>query len=195
MGDDKEPNSDDDALWRAVTKDVVPLKRGEPETFRADKDLSVEKPRVQAREKEARPSLGVETARVVPPVAWGEARAQPKGRDVDAGTLRKLRAGQIAIDGRLDLHGMNQGEARQALIRTLVAAQAAGKRCVLVITGKGKSRKASQDLFDSAPGVLKRNVPEWLNEAPLRDIVLTAQGAAAKDGGGGALYVYLRRSR
>jgi len=185
MGDDKDRNSDidaDAALWAAVVKDVEPLK---------GRDKLVVKTNVAAKNLN-NPKQTIQSVFSDIPV---KNRDAAKGRDVDAGTLRKLRAGQIAIEERLDLHGMNRGEARQALIRTLVAAQAAGKRCVLVITGKGKSGKGAAGFFEAGYGILKRNVPEWFNEAPLRDIVLSAQPAVPRHGGGGALYVYLRRLR
>ena len=57
-----------------------------------------------------------------------------------------------------------------------------GCRCVLVITGKGA-------------GVLRRHVPNWLKQPPLAPHVLALAEARPKDGGGGALYVLLRRKR
>lgn len=93
----------------------------------------------------------------------------------------------MRIEGRLDLHGLIQDEAYAALNAFLVTAQNAGRRCVLVITGKGRSR--------ASEGILRRRVPEWLGMHPLSDIVLRAIPAQPKDGGDGALYVLLRRDR
>lgn len=83
---------------------------------------------------------------------------------------------------------MTEAEAHRALTRFLAAAQMAGRRSVLVITGKG---------FRGAGGVgvLKANVPRWLNEEPTRARVLAFTHASRADGGEGALYVLLRRLR
>ena len=53
---------------------------------------------------------------------------------------------------------------------------------VLIVTGKGQ-------------GILKDAVPRWLNESPNRGRILLVAQAQPKDGGGGALYVLLRRRR
>ena len=106
---------------------------------------------------------------------------------VDARTRQRLRRGQLPVDRRLDLHGMTQREAHAALARALAAAQAAGARCALVITGKGD--------ISGETGVLRRMVPRWLREAPNDARVLDFAEARQRDGGAGALYVLLRRRR
>lgn len=90
-------------------------------------------------------------------------------------------------EARIDLHLMTQEAAHRALTEFLAASQAAHRRSVLVITGKG--------FRDGSVGVLKANVPRWLNEAPTRGLVLAFTHAAQADGGEGALYVLLRRRR
>ena len=109
--------------------------------------------------------------------------------------MKRLERGELPIQGQLDLHGLNQADARQALFRFIQNAHASGKRCVLVITGKGSTQKTSENWLDREAGVLKRNTPGWLREGALADIVLTAVPAQIKHGGSGALYVYLRRNR
>jgi DNA-nicking Smr family endonuclease len=107
---------------------------------------------------------------------------------VDRATAERLRRGALAIDGRLDLHGLTQDEAHAALERFLAGSAARGRRCVLVITGKG--------LGDSfGRGVLRQAVPRWLNEAPNRARILAVMPAQPRHGGAGALYVLLKRNR
>ena len=106
----------------------------------------------------------------------------------DRRTANRLRRGRMEIDARLDLHGYRQEEAHQRLFGFLSAANAAQARCVLVVTGKG--RQASGET-----GKLKSAVPQWLNEAPFRHLVLSVTYAQQRDGGEGALYVLLRRKR
>ena len=93
----------------------------------------------------------------------------------------------MPIEGKLDLHGRTQAEAHRRLETFLANAQASGKRCVLVVTGRG--------LGKSAGGVLRTEVPRWLNQTPNRARVLAFDWAQPKHGGDGALYVLLRRNR
>jgi DNA-nicking Smr family endonuclease len=89
-------------------------------------------------------------------------------------------------EARLDLHGMTQEEAHRALSHFVARAQEDGLRALLVITGKGGAGRG---------GVLREAVPRWLEEPLLRGRVLSVAPAQPKDGGGGALYVLLRRRR
>ena len=101
-----------------------------------------------------------------------------------------LRRGRLAIEARIDLHGMVQTEAHAALTGFLLQARAAGHSYVLVVTGKGGPDYA--EAF-AERGVLRRSVPHWLRGPELRGIVLGFEEAARHHGGGGALYVRLRR--
>jgi DNA-nicking Smr family endonuclease len=94
-----------------------------------------------------------------------------------------------AIDGRIDLHGRSQGEAHATLLAFLHRAQSHGARIVLVITGKGAGE------FGGSRGILKRQVPLWLNLPEFRTYVSGLEQAHVEHGGEGALYVRLRRSR
>jgi DNA-nicking Smr family endonuclease len=115
----------------------------------------------------------------LPPLAAGA----PAG--LDRRTARRLRRGELPIEDWLDLHGRTQEEAHAALGRFLAAAEAAGRRCVLVITGKGARGEGG--------GVLRRMVPRWLNEPANRARVVALAPARPRDGGEGALYLLLRR--
>jgi DNA-nicking Smr family endonuclease len=104
---------------------------------------------------------------------------------LDRRTWLRLKRGQVAIEQTLDLHGRTQDEAHRALARFLAAAQAAGCRCVLVVTGKGLG----------SGGTLRHMVPRWLNEGANRELIVAFTPAQARHGGSGALYVLLRRHR
>jgi DNA-nicking Smr family endonuclease len=131
-----------------------------------------------------------------------EAAATPEPRRAKPGALplapierrlkRELARGRGAIDGAIDLHGMTQAEAHQALRGFLRHSQTRGARLVIVVTGKGGP------LDEPAPwgqerGVLRRLAPHWLREPDLRPIVLGFEEAGRAHGGSGALYVRLRR--
>jgi DNA-nicking Smr family endonuclease len=106
---------------------------------------------------------------------------------IDKRQAERFRRGKTPIEGRIDLHGRTQQQAHDDLRAFLTRAHAAGKRCVLVITGKGMTA--------AKPGVLRQNVPRWLNEPGLRRHVLAFDYAERQHGGEGALYVLLKRER
>ena len=87
---------------------------------------------------------------------------------------------------------MTQADAHAALAHFLRRAQHDGARVVLVITGKGA--RAGADAY-SERGVLKRQVPLWLESAELRSYVVGFESASVGHGGAGALYVRVRRGR
>ncbi len=87
------------------------------------------------------------------------------------------------IAARLDLHGLTYDAARSALEAFLHRAWDEGHRSVLVITGKGSR----------GDGALRRAAPEWLAAPHLRPMVAGISEAHRRHGGGGALYVALKR--
>jgi DNA-nicking Smr family endonuclease len=107
---------------------------------------------------------------------------------------QKMRRGRIEPEARIDLHGMTLAQAHPELIRFVLSAQAAGKRLVLVITGKGRIA-ADDGPIPLRHGVLRHQVPIWLHQAPLANAVLQVAPAHLRHGGTGAYYIYLRRSR
>ena len=130
--------------------------------------------------------------------------AAPELAAFDRKNARRLRDGRIEIEGRVDLHGMRQDEAHGALVRFLVSAQGQGKKWVLVITGKGAPRRTGwfgddgepaggSDPVSSSRGIIRRNVPRWLQEPQLRAVVVSHTTAAPQHGGEGAMYVELRK--
>ncbi len=99
------------------------------------------------------------------------------------GLLRRLRRGEFAVEGELDLHGLNSPQAREALRTFLNDALRHRCHCVRVIHGKG---------LRSGPRgpVLKHAVNVWLRHF---DAVLAFASARGMDGGTGAIYVLLAR--
>jgi DNA-nicking Smr family endonuclease len=104
---------------------------------------------------------------------------------IDRRSWLRLKRGQVAIEQTIDLHGLTQEQAHERLGRFLVEAQESGRRCLLVVTGKGLAHG----------GVLRHMVPRWLNERPNRERVLAFAPAQPKHGGAGALYLLIRRKR
>jgi DNA-nicking Smr family endonuclease len=163
-------------LWTTVTKAIAPLRA----TTRLAPDEQTEttadavKPPRPAGPKKASPPLAPHKP-APPPLT-------PLSRRMKRGVVR----GKQVIDARLDLHGLTQAQAHGALLRFLHNAHARDARLVLVITGKGRGAE---------PGVLRRQVPQWLGLPEFRALVLGFEDAGARHGGEGALYVRLRRAR
>jgi DNA-nicking Smr family endonuclease len=109
---------------------------------------------------------------------------------LDARIMSKLRRGEFSVQDHLDLHGFTRDEAREKVEAFLLEAIAQGKRCVLIIHGRGHGSK------DHIP-VLKNALKSWLQRRALSKKVLAFSTAQAFDGGAGAVYVLLktRKSR
>ncbi len=107
---------------------------------------------------------------------------------IDPRLVRRLRAGEFTYQAHLDLHGMTSDEARGAVEAFLTRAYQDGKRCVLIIHGRGRNSK------DQIP-VLKGRLTVWLARGQWARWILAFTSARACDGGAGALYVLLRRHR
>lgn len=105
---------------------------------------------------------------------------------VDRRLLKRLRQGDFALQGHLDLHGLTRDEARTAVERFLAESRVGRKRCVLLIHGRGLNSP------DRVP-VLKNALVMWLTRSGLAKRVLAFATARPVDGGAGALYVLLRK--
>lgn len=108
------------------------------------------------------------------------------GPGIDRRLLRQLRSGDFALQGHVDLHGMTRDEAKQRVIKFVDESRRAGRRCVLIVHGRGLHSK------DQIP-VLKEAVRTWLERGPVARAVLAFATARPHDGGAGAVYVLLRR--
>jgi DNA-nicking Smr family endonuclease len=156
---DKKPaeQGEDQKLWQAVTQGVKPYM---PKTAPVPTVKRVYKRRLIAP----------------------ESIVAPKPNRVESSAV-KAKRGQISPEGRLDLHGMTEAKAFQALHRFIAASVRQQKRILLVITGKGRGSE----------GVLKRIVPLWLEEDSLNKHIQSVAPADPKDGGEGALVVRLKK--
>ena len=171
---------EDMALWHKAIYGVTPLKKSNlsiPSEKKFKKDLVPNLSRSQN-------FLKINSTVTQPPAAF---LSHGTLVGLDRRTGERLRRGKLPIEGYLDMHGMTQSEAYNALDNFVLDSQAAGKRCVLVITGKGNR--------GSKKGVLKEAVPQWLNEPSLRARVLAFDFATPRLGGTGALCILLRRTR
>jgi len=182
----KDPGAkEDSAIWQAAMRDVRPLPSRKsalpPAQNPAPALAPAKKEKPAGRGPAALPPRPTRSAPAgaVPDISHGRAAG------IDRRSAERLRRGRLPIEGRLDLHGMTQAAAVERLAEFIQRAEAAGKRCVLVITGKGLA----------SGGVLRDQVPRWLNLPPNRARVLAFDYAQQQHGGSGALYVLLKRRR
>lgn len=116
-----------------------------------------------------------------------------KTGNIDRRTAQKFKRGEMRVERRLDLHGLTEDKAWDAVQNFIKSSYRQDMRCVLIITGKGLHKE--DDDFFSQSGILKNRVPQWLNSETLRPLILSFSEALPKDGGSGALYILLRRRR
>lgn len=182
MSRDRKLTHEERMLWGKVTSSMRPL-RG-----RRDPDEWVElgtpsAPGTDTGSGAARSDRGHLPVPVL-------SRPKPQAslpNPIEQPVRHKIARGRLALEGRIDLHGLMQAEAHHLLRTFLVRAHERGLRHVLVITGKGSTR--------GSEGILRRAVPQWLATPDLRTLVSGYGTASRGHGGEGALYVRLKRRR
>ena len=179
----KNLNPEDLKIWRHVTRSVSPL---QGMTFRHPVDDDAADDHGPPGPKAAAALIPETISRVQqrpvtpPPLAMGSTA------DIDRRTAQRFTRGEMAVDGRIDLHGLTLDQAHAALSAFVRGAHARGARCLVVVTGKGKG---------GSIGKIRTETPHWLNQTPLRSLILAVSEARHRDGGTGALYVLLKRAR
>jgi DNA-nicking Smr family endonuclease len=164
------------ALWARVTATIQPLSR--------------EKIKLQKPEKEQQ-SSGIKQLtrqpRLLPVPA--DVPTRPRlGSTLDASWDRRLRSGAAEPDRVLDLHGMTLDSAWRAIDRVLEQAINAGDRIVLLITGHHRPGDPPV-----ARGRIRDAVHDWLAASRHAPSIAAVRGAHRRHGGGGSLYIILRR--
>ena len=184
---------DEIALWRQVADTAQRL---HPERSRHDAPMPKPKPtkpvkprQIQGFEVGSRARASAPGHDLVPGLSERMAK-QPVQMDKKAFT--RLKRGKMLPEAKIDLHGMTQDQAHPALTGFILRAHGSGKRLVLVVTGKGKT-KPDDGPIPVRRGILKHHVPQWLTMPPLGPLVLQVAEAHISHGGSGAYYVYLRR--
>ena len=177
---DRHLSPEDAELWRYVTRNVSAYRaRAKTTATSEEPPRPEEKPaRVVVREIPAAPRATPPSALKVGAVA-----------DMDRNMAKRLKRGELPVDGRIDLHGLTLDQAHGALTSYLGGAYNRGGRCVVVVTGKGKGAR------EGGEGKIRRELSHWLNQPALRPLVLAVTEARTHDGGTGAFYVLLKRRR
>lgn len=190
-GKGESGKEDDEKLWDFVIRSVTPLSSKE-----AHQQRRIRKEATDLKKKTTAPPPPRFTQKTGPDVDFkpdfglkpsllaATPRAAPA---TDRRTAARLRRGDIRVEAVLDLHGLHQAPAQARLFQFLQESFVTGRRCILVITGKGAVAEGG--------GVLRRAFPVWLALPAVAEIILDYAPAQPRDGGGGAFYVLLRRQR
>ena len=182
--EDNRPE-DDKRLWKLVASTVTPRAPAKPEKMRS-------KARIRSVKAETAIPLDPPTRLVsIAPLRVGPEEIRPAAPKVTKGPAdriepnrkRRIVKEHDPIGARLDMHGLDQDQARATLEAFIRRAYDDGHRAVLVITGKGRI----------GHGVLKLRTPEWLAGPAVREMIAGVSTADQRHGGEGALYVALKR--
>ena len=168
---------DEAELWQTVTATIRPLSR-DP---------------VEASDVMPSPAGAIPKARSKPYVAPRRVLAPPPkpvpGNTLDGGWDRRLKAGTISPDRTLDLHGHNLDSAYGAIDLALERAIDAGERVILLITGHARAGEPPVQR-----GRIRAAVHDWLAVSRHAPRIAAVRAAHGRHGGGGSLYIILRRS-
>lgn len=185
MAKDRKLSADERILWGKVARSTRPMpgKTGvlnELDAFLEEAEKEADAATLKtAAPKSAAGAVGQPEQAAAPKPAGGI--HHPLERPVK----RKIAKGRLALEARIDLHGLVQSEAHIMLLEFLMRAHDRGMRHVLVITGKGSSL--------GSDGALKRAVPMWFSKPEFRYLISSYEAAAQHHGGEGALYIRLSR--
>jgi DNA-nicking Smr family endonuclease len=174
----------DHELFEQSMQDVTPLGWS---SITSPGLIPIEIPNPQEREDEGLKLLrdfvnGRVPIDVVVSGEYVEGAPDPRGKR----WLESLRAGQFAVQAHLDLHGLGILDARdefETFIRNCLW-QALG--CVRIVHGRGQHSEDGHPL-------LKEHVQRWLCSRRMSRHIVAYTSARLRDGGGGALYVLLKR--
>lgn len=176
--------SADQHLFKHAMAGVTPLHRSGPQAVQSPTEPVPPIPRQRLRDEQAALQESLSDAFDPGTLLHVDEELSFRRHGIGPDVPLKLRRGTWAVQAEIDLHGLTRDEAREALATFLAQSQAAGRRCVRVIHGKGLG----------SPGripVLKTRVPAWLMQ---KKQVLAFAQATASQGGAGALLVLLARS-
>jgi len=104
---------------------------------------------------------------------------------------------QIHKVPKLDLHGFSLEESNKKVKKFIIEFSNRGYKKLLVITGKGlRSKSYSNPYISEKLNVLRNSVPEFLkDDEDLRNKISKVLEADIRDGGEGAIYIFLKNNK
>ncbi|MFV0622697.1 Smr/MutS family protein [Sphingomonas sp. ac-8] len=167
------------ALWAQVTAGIRPLRPAPA------------KLKLPPAPPEAKPAKPPQPTRL-PGAAPRPVVAPPRAASnlLDGSWDRRIARGLVSPDSTTDLHGHSLASAHALLDRALEQAIARGDRVLLLVTGRAPRPEAERPF---ARGAIRAAIGDWLAGSRHADRIAAVRNAHPRHGGGGALYVVLRR--
>jgi DNA-nicking Smr family endonuclease len=176
----------EDELWTVAVDGAKPLQDRSGRVKPAPQPLSVAKPELDP-DLEAYDELRALVTGEMPfDIADSDEFIEGHVRGLDPRVVRRLRRGEFAVQAHVDLHGLLKDEAKTELETFLTRSRQQGRRCVLIVHGRGLHSK------DQVP-ILKEALKRWMHTARFARHVLGFATARPHDGGAGAIYVLLKK--
>lgn len=164
-------------LWARVAATIRPLSREMPVPKAAEKPTEV----LPAKRLDGRPPARSAPVSRHRPIPINE-------KTLDGSWDKKLGSGSASPDRVVDLHGMNLDTAWTAIDRSLDEALSRGDRLVLLITGHHRPGEPPVQR-----GRIRAAVHDWLAASRHAADIAAVRPAHRRHGGGGSLYLVLRR--
>tara|TARA_B100000749_G_C18042398_1_gene307913 strand:- start:74 stop:505 length:432 start_codon:yes stop_codon:yes gene_type:complete len=104
---------------------------------------------------------------------------------------------QINKVRKIDLHGYSLNNANKVVKKFIIESFNQNYKKLLIVTGKGSRSKSYDDPYISESlSVLKNSVPEYIkNDENLNSIISKIVQASQKDGGEGAINIFLKNNK
>ena len=104
---------------------------------------------------------------------------------------------QINKVRKIDLHGYSLNNANKVLKKFIIESFNQNYKKLLIVTGKGSRSKSYDDPYISESlSVLNNSVPEYIkNDENLNSIISKIVQASQKDGGEGAINIFLKNNK
>jgi DNA-nicking Smr family endonuclease len=180
------PQKDDETLFREAINGARPLPRDRTTRIAIEPPVTVS---IVTEEAEVMAELS-DLVSGQRPFELTETEDYIEGArtGIDPRLVTRLRRGEFALQGHIDLHGMVRNDAKVALANYIVDSVRKGHRAVLIVHGRGRGSPGGHP-------VLKHSTAQWLSHGTISGYVLAFTTARPADGGAGAMYVLLRRER
>lgn len=172
-------SAEEQALWAMVTETIRPLSR-EPlsKAEVGGQPAAPSPPPIAPTPKGPSPRPQIRPAPLRPAIA----------NTLDSSWDRRLKSGAVQPDRVVDLHGHDLDRAWQAIDRALESAVVNRERVLLLVTGHARPGDPPVQR-----GRIRAAVDDWLAASRHRGRIAAVRGAHRRHGGGGSLYVILRR--
>lgn len=184
----QQENHSDNDLFKQAMQDVEPLsdKEGGREISFHHHNYSPPKKKTNQKQQGKKYLQDLVKGNVEFEIEFTDEFLHGNIKGLDPKIFKKLKSGEFSPEAHLDLHGLTLEDAHYRLILFMKENYLNGKRCLLLIPGRGKNSP-------QGTSILRSNIQTWLTRDPLKRIILAFSTAQPQHGGAGALYVLLRK--